>query len=261
MGSPCPDEFIRVARQLADASGAVIRPHFRADVAIEDKPDQSPVTVADKAAEQAIRGLLERHYPEHGILGEEFGAQAVDVEHLWVIDPIDGTRSFICGVPAFTTLIALLRDGEPILGVIDQPISGERWIGASGHGTTLNGTAVSVRESRPLAQATMFTTTPEMFEAADTPAYNRLWAATHLTRFGLDGYAGGLLAAGLIDLHVEGTMSVWDYMALVPVIENAGGRMTDWQGNRLTLEAGRGLTLATTGAALHDEALALLNRA
>lgn len=261
MAGRCPDAFIGLAHQLADASGAVIRPHFRANVAIEDKPDDSPVTVADKAAEQAIRTLLQRHQPDHGILGEEFGAQDLNGEYLWVLDPIDGTRSFICGVPAFTTLIALLRDGVPILGVIDQPISGERWIGAAGHGTSLNGNAVTVREDRPLNQATMFTTTPEMFEAVDTPAYNRLWAATHLTRFGLDGYAGGLLAAGLIDLHVEGTMSVWDYMALVPVIENAGGRMTDWQGNRLTLEAGSGLTLASTGGALHDEALSVLNGA
>jgi len=261
MGSPCPGEFVSVAHRLADASGAVIRPHFRSNLAIEDKSDDSPVTIADKAAEREIRTLLERTYPKHGILGEEFGAQDTGNEFLWVLDPIDGTRSFICGVPAFTTLIALLRDGEPILGVIDQPISGERWVGAIGHGTTLNGTAVTVREHRPLSQATMFTTTPEMFEARDTPAYNRLWAASHLTRFGLDGYAGGLLAAGQIDLHVEGTMNVWDYMALVPVIENAGGIMTDWQGNRLTLDAGDGLTLAATGTALHQEAMTILNGA
>lgn len=261
MTADCPSEFVRLAHTLADASGAVIRPHFRSGVAIEDKPDESPVTVADKAAEREIRDLLQNHCPDHGILGEEFGTEGVDRKYVWVIDPIDGTRSFISGVPAFTTLIALLRDGQPILGVIDQPVSGERWLGAAGHGTVLNGKTVRTKAPVSLRDSTMFTTTPDMFEPADGAAYGRLWTATHLTRFGLDGYAGGLLAAGHIDLHVEGTMQPWDYMALIPVIENAGGIMTDWQGNRLTLDAGPGLTIGASCETLHAEALAVLNAA
>ena len=259
MTAGCPDEFIDFAAALADAAGAVIRPHYRAGVAIDSKSDESPVTIADKAAEQAMRALLESRYPGHGIWGEEFGADGLEREHVWVIDPIDGTRSFICGVPLFGTLIALLRDGEPILGVIDQPISGERWIGAAGRGTVLNGAPVRVRAGRPLAEAIMFTTSPDLFEAADAPAYNRLWQAAYLTRFGTDSYAAGLLAAGQIDLHVEGTMQPWDYLALVPVIENAGGFMTDWQGGRLGFDAGSGLTIAATTPDLHREALAVLN--
>jgi len=259
MTKDCPAEFLETANRLADASGAVIRPYFRSGIAIEDKPDESPVTAADKGAEKEIRRLLEQLCPDHGILGEEFGTQGADSDHVWVIDPIDGTRSFICGVPTFTTLIALLRDGDPILGLIDQPVSGERWLGAVGHGTTLNGAPVTTKEPVALDRATMFTTTPDMYEEVDTPAFNRLWSTVHLTRFGLDGYAGGLLASGLIDLHVEGTMQPWDYMALIPVIENAGGIMTDWQGRRLTLEAGRGLTVGASSPSVHDAALAVLN--
>ncbi len=258
MTGVCPEEYIEIANRLADASGAVIRPHFRSGIAVADKPDLSPVTVADEAAEREIRRILETACPGHGIVGEEFGGNGAAREFVWVIDPIDGTRSFICGVPTFTTLIALLRDGEPILGVIDQPVSGERWLGARGHGTTFNGAPVNTAGPRPLGEATMFTTAPDMFDGAAAEGYGRLLAATRLTRFGLDGYAAGLLASGLIDLHVEGDMKPWDYMALIPVIENAGGVMTDWQGRRLTLEAGDGLTLAASSPALHAAALDIL---
>ena len=261
MTGVCPEKYIEIANRLADASGAIVRPHFRSGVAVADKPDKSPVTIADEAAEREIRRILEETCPGHGILGEEFGAEGTARDFVWVIDPIDGTRSFICGVPTFTTLIALLQDGEPILGVIDQPVSAERWVGARGHGTVFNGTTVSTSAPKPLSGATMFTTSPDMFEGAAAEAYARLMAATRLTRFGLDGYAAGLLASGLIDLHVEGDMKPWDYMALIPVIENAGGTMTDWSGKRLTLEAGSGLTLAASSPALHEAALNILGTA
>lgn len=266
MTGVCPEEFVEIANRLADASGAIVRPYFRSGVAVSDKPDLSPVTVADEAAEREIRRLLEMACPDHGILGEEFGAEKIGGdgsarEFVWVIDPIDGTRSFICGVPTFTTLIALLRDGEPILGVIDQPVSGERWVGARGRGTTFNGAPAGTAAPRPLAEAALFTTAPDMFDGPSAEAYGRLQAATRLTRFGLDGYAAGLLASGLIDLHVEGDMKPWDYMALIPVIENAGGVMTDWTGDRLTLEARAGLTLAASSPALHAAALDILQNA
>jgi len=264
MTGVCPEKYIEIANRLADASGAVIRPHFRSGVAVADKPDLSPVTVADEAAEREIRRILEETCPGHGIVGEEFGEAGAARDLVWVVDPIDGTRSFICGVPVFTTLIALVQEGEPILGVIDQPVSGERWVGARGRGTTFNGAPVRTAAPRPLAEAAMFTTAPDMFEgtvfggAAAAEAYERLRAAARLTRFGLDGYAAGLLASGLIDLHVEGDMKPWDYMALVPAIENAGGVMTDWDGRRLTLEAGSGLTLAASSPAVHEAAMDVL---
>lgn len=258
MTGVCPEKFVEIANRLADASGAVIRPHFRSGVAVADKPDESPVTIADEAAEREIRRILAEACPGHGIVGEEFGTEGAARDFVWVIDPIDGTRSFICGVPTFTTLIALLQDGEPILGVIDQPVSGERWAGARGRGTVFNGAPVKTAAPRPLDEAVMFTTAPDMFEGAAAVDYARLMGATRLTRFGLDGYAAGLLANGLIDLHVEGDMKPWDYMALIPVIENAGGRMTDWDGKRLTLEAGSGLTLAASSPALHEAALDVL---
>ncbi|MDE0703745.1 MAG: histidinol phosphate phosphatase [Rhodospirillaceae bacterium] len=264
MTGACPEEFVEIANRLADASGAAIRPHFRRGIAVADKPDLSPVTVADEAAERDIRRILEQMCPGHGIVGEEFGSDGAGRDFVWVIDPIDGTRSFICGVPLFTTLIALLRDGEPILGVVDQPVLGERWVGARGRGTVFNGAPVNTAAPKPLAEAAMFTTAPDMFDgsafggAAAAEAYGRLRAAARLTRFGLDGYAAGLLASGLIDLHVEGDMKPWDYLALVPVIENAGGVMTGWDGDRLTLEAGDGLTLAASSPAVHAAALDIL---
>lgn len=262
MTGVCPEEFVEIANRLADASGAVIRPHFRSGVAVADKPDRSPVTIADEAAEREIRRLLEQACPGHGIVGEEFGDDGAARDFVWVIDPIDGTRSFVCGVPTFTTLIALLQDGEPILGVIDQPVSGERWVGARGRGTVFNGVPVRTAAPKPLAEAAMFTTAPDMFDGdvsgGAAEAYEELRSAVRLTRFGLDGYAAGLLASGLIDLHVEGDMKPWDYLALVPAIENAGGVMTDWQGRRLTLESGAGLTLAASSPALHAAALDIL---
>ncbi len=262
MTGACPEEFVGIANRLADASGAAIRPHFRSDIAVADKPDLSPVTVADEAAEREIRRILEKACPGHGIVGEEFGSDGAGRDFVWVIDPIDGTRSFICGVPTFTTLIALLHEGEPVLGVIDQPVLGERWVGARGRGTTFNGAPVRTAAPKPLDEAAMFTTAPDMFDGdmsgGAAEAYENLRSTVHLTRFGLDGYAAGLLASGLIDLHVEGDMKPWDYLALVPVIENAGGVMTDWTGGRLTLEAGDGLTLAASSPALHAAALDIL---
>ena len=158
------DAFLTFAQRLADAAGEVIRPYFRKPLAIRDKADLSPVTAADREAEEVMRALIERHFPEHGILGEEFGSVREDAEFVWVLDPIDGTKSFISGVPLFGTLIALTRDRRPVLGVIDQPISRERWTGASGRPTTLNGAAIHCRACPMLAAATLFATTPDMFQ-------------------------------------------------------------------------------------------------
>jgi inositol-phosphate phosphatase/L-galactose 1-phosphate phosphatase/histidinol-phosphatase len=254
----CPDEYVAMASRLAEVAGPILRSHFRSPLPIEDKADLSPVTIADRAAEAAMRALLAESLPDHGILGEEHGASGTDAEHVWVLDPIDGTRSFICGVPVFGTLIALARHGRPICGIIDQPISGERWIGAEGHASRLNGQPVSVRPCAEIGQAYCFATSPEIFgNGAEAAAWERIRHAVKLARYGADCYAYALLASGHVDLVVEAGLKPYDFCALVPVIEGAGGIVTDWQGAPLTLESD-GRVVAAGDARVHRQALALL---
>jgi inositol-phosphate phosphatase / L-galactose 1-phosphate phosphatase / histidinol-phosphatase len=251
------DVFLAVALRLADAAGEEIRPHFRKGLAVEDKADLTPVTAADRAAEAAMRRLIEAHFPEHGIIGEEFGRVREDVEFVWVLDPIDGTKSFISGVPLFGTLIALTRNGHPILGVIDQPISRERWVGATGRPTTFNGAVIQCRSCPALAAATLFATTPDMFKGRDAASFARVSAAVKLTRFGADCYAYGLLAAGFVDLVLEASLKPYDFCAMVPVVEGAGGLATDWRGRVLNLVSD-GRILVAGDSRAHQAALALL---
>jgi inositol-phosphate phosphatase / L-galactose 1-phosphate phosphatase / histidinol-phosphatase len=215
------------------------------------------VTDADRAAEGAMRDLIERQFPEHGIVGEEFGRVREESEFVWVLDPIDGTKSFISGIPLFGTLIALTRDKHPILGVIDQPISRERWVGAAGRPTTLNGVVVQCRTCPGLGAATLFATTPDMFKERDAAAFGRVSAAVKLTRFGADCYAYGLLAAGFIDLVLEASLKPYDFCAMVPIVEGAGGVATDWRGSNLDL-ASDGRILVAGDRRTHQAALALL---
>ena len=251
------DTLLSFAQHLADAAGGVIRPYFRKPLTIRDKTDLSPVTVADREAEEAMRGLIERHFPDHGIFGEEFGGVREDAEFVWVLDPIDGTKSFISGVPLFGTLIALTRDRRPILGIIDQPISRERWVGASGHPTTLNGVPIRCRPCPALAAATLFATTPDMFKGDDAASFARVSAAVKLVRYGADCYAYGLLAAGFVDLVLEASLRPYDFCAMVPVVEGAGGVATDWRGGSLDLAAD-GRVLVAGDRRAHEAALALL---
>jgi myo-inositol-1(or 4)-monophosphatase len=254
------DHLIEAAEAAADAAGAVIRPYFRAGVTTELKPDQSPVTIADHAAERALRAVLGERFPDHGILGEEFGEHNAAAALCWVLDPIDGTRAFITGRPAFGTLIALMQDGRPILGVINQPITGERWIGASGRPTTFRGPLggrAGCRRCPRIDEAELSLTSPDVFGTADAPPWERLHCAVRRTSFGGDCYAYGLLALGHIDVIAEATMHLWDWAALVPVIEGAGGRLTDWNGRRLTPESD-GHTLAVGDPALLAQAIEIL---
>ena len=251
------DAFLALAGELADAAGAAIRPWFRKPMAVDDKPDRSPVTAADRAAETAMRELIAAHFPGHGIVGEEFAPLNDDAEYVWVLDPIDGTKSFISGVPLFGTLIALCERGRPILGVIDQPVSRERWIGARGRPTTFGGSPVHSRACARLGEATLFATTPEMFRGEDAARFARLASAAKLVRFGADCYAYGLVAAGSIDLVAEASLKPYDFCALVPIVEGAGGVATDWQGGPLGL-ASDGRILVAGDAAAHAAALALL---
>jgi inositol-phosphate phosphatase/L-galactose 1-phosphate phosphatase/histidinol-phosphatase len=251
------DQYLGLAVDLADAAGEAIRPYFRQPLAVDDKPDLSPVTIADRAAEMAMRRLIARRFPEHGIFGEEFGREREGAELTWVLDPIDGTKSFISGVPLFGTLIALAYRGRPILGIIDQPISRERWIGATGRPTTLNGTPIRCRPCPALAAATVFSTSPDMFKGDDAAAHARVAAAAKLVRFGADCYAYGILALGSIDLVVEASNKPYDFCAMPPIVEGAGGIATDWQGAPLTI-ASDGRVLAAGDRRAHQRALALL---
>ncbi|MBV9813303.1 MAG: histidinol-phosphatase [Acetobacteraceae bacterium] len=254
------DDAIAAAGAAADAAGAVIRRYFRAaDLAADDKADQSPVTVADREAEQAIRTVLARHFPDHAVLGEELGG-AGGGRYRWVIDPIDGTRAFITGRPLFGTLLALFDGDRPILGVIDQPVTGERWIGAAGRPTSFRGPwggTPGCRRCASLNQAELSATSPDVFTGELRPGWERLSRAARRTGFGGDCYAYGLLALGLLDVVVEATMKLWDWGALVPVVEGAGGRITDWQGRALRPD-GDGCVLAVGDAALLAEATRML---
>jgi len=252
--------LIAAAQAAADAAGSVIRPHFRAGLAVERKSDASPVTVADRAAEQAMRAVLAGRFPEHGILGEEFGLERPEARLRWVLDPIDGTRAFITGRPLFGTLIGLLDGETPVLGLIDQPVTGERWIGAAGRTTTFRsplGGSVGCRPCAGLAEAELACTSPHIFASSDLPRFERLAAAAGRVSFGGDCYAYGLLALGQIDIIAEATLQVWDWAALAPVIEGAGGSLTDWQGRPLRPD-GDGRALALGDAKLLDEVVALL---
>jgi len=229
-----PDD-LALALALADAAGAAIRPLFRGEWTEERKADRSFVTEADRAAEAAMRALIETHAPTDGIIGEEYGARNEGAGRQWVLDPIDGTTSFIAGRPIFGTLIALLQDGWPVLGVIDQPVAGERWVGRIGEGTTFNGKPVRTRPCRELADAVLGTTTPHQFEGGDVDAFMGVAksVAERKIIYGGDCYNYGLVASGHVDLVVEAGLQLYDFAALVPVVEGAGGTMSDWQGNPL----------------------------
>ncbi len=261
MTTPCPAAFVALGERLADAARDVVLRHFRQPIGIIDKADESPVTVADRDAETAMRGLIAAAFPDHGTIGEEYGSDRPGAEHVWVLDPIDGTKAFLSGVPIFGTLISLLRDGRPILGIIDQPVTGERWIGAAGRPTTLGGKPVRAATRGGLRDAVLWTTSPYMFEtdADDAAAYDRLRRQVKFVHFGGECYQFGMLASGFVDLVVEGDLDPYDFMALVPVVEGAGGVMSDWQGRPLGLDSD-GRVIAAADPALHRAALRVLAR-
>ena len=255
------DDDILLAKRLADAAGAAIRPYFRAEFGLETKADASPVTEADRAAEAAMRRLIEAEYPRDGIVGEEYGTKDSLTGRTWVLDPIDGTISFMAGRPIFGTLIGLLEDGWPVLGVIDQPIGKDRWIGAIGHGTTLNGKPAHPRRCGELSQAVLATSSPHYFYSeAHVSAYLAIASKVNRYRiiYGGDCYNYGLLASGHIDVVVESGLKLHDFAALVPVVEGAGGMMCDWTGEPLSATSAGDVIALGDPARLEDvlEALA-----
>jgi histidinol phosphatase-like enzyme (inositol monophosphatase family) len=241
------DLALALALRLADVAGAAIRPLFRGQWAEEKKTDRSFVTEADRAAEAAMRALIEAEFPADGIIGEEYGTRNEGAGRQWVLDPIDGTTSFIAGRPIFGTLIALLQDGWPVLGIIDQPISGERWVGQIGQPTLFNGKPAATRPLKDLADAVLATTSPHLFTNEEADAFMSVakQVAEKKIVFGGDCYNYGLVASGHIDVVIEAGLKLYDYAALVPVVEGAGGMMADWQGH--PLDAGSDGTVIALG--------------
>ncbi|NHQ87614.1 inositol monophosphatase family protein [Iodobacter sp. HSC-16F04] len=251
-----PDEIIALAHQLADVSAAVIRPYFRSPLAIDDKNDHSPVTIADKDAERVMRGLILQKRPQDGIIGEEFGREREDAEWVWVLDPIDGTKSFTVGRALFVTLIGLLHHGKPVLGIINQPVQNERWLGITGQGAWLNGEPVVANQIDQLQAARLGTTGPQ-YLLAGAAAFARLSAECRFTSYGGDGYLYAQVASGWLELVVEEGLKLHDFAALAPVVNGAGGMMTDWQGKTLDIHS-EGQVLAAANPVLHAAALPFL---
>ncbi|MCY3557276.1 MAG: histidinol-phosphatase [Chloroflexi bacterium] len=255
--------YLQFAEELADASGDAIRPWFRRDSTVERKQDGSPVTQADRGAERAIRERIADRYPRHGVIGEEFGVEQADAEWVWVVDPIDGTGAFVAGLPTFGTLIALLQNGAPLLGVLDQPILRERWSGVDVPQvmarTTHNSHVVHTSSTVTLADCVGFATTPEMFDRQESAAWARLAGSLDRVRYGADCYAYGLLASGYVDIVCEASLKSWDYLALAPIVRGAGGQMTDWGGSALTIESGSQV-LAAANASVHRSAIVRLEQ-
>lgn len=226
---------IALAQRLAEAAREAIRPHFRSGDPSERKSDATPVTLADRAAEEAMRRILKAECPRDAVHGEEFGAEPGTTGRTWVLDPIDGTTAFLAGRPIFGTLIALVQEGWPVLGIIDQPILGERWVGATGQPTLFNGQPARTRACRTLADASLATTGPHYFDDHQGQHFMALAAKTDHKRMvmGGDCYNYAQLASGNIDIVCEANLKLHDYAALVPVVEGAGGTMCDWNGEPL----------------------------
>ncbi|MBV6272926.1 histidinol-phosphatase [Alcaligenaceae bacterium CGII-47] len=230
---------------------------FRQAPEIMTKDDESPVTIADRSVEQFLRDAILQRYPDHGMLGEEFGLSHLDAQYIWSIDPIDGTRSFISGNPLWGCLVALLRDGVPVFGIIDIPFTGERWVGAHGQGCQYGGVACRTRQSTRLEDAILYATSPDIFTQQEQGVFDALTQAVYLRRFGGDCYSYALLALGQVDLVVEAGLQPYDYLALRPVIEEAGGVITDWTGQPVTMHSD-GRVIAAANLAIHRAALEII---
>lgn len=254
------EAYAAFAHTLADRARPLSRKWFRHPLAVDTKADESPVTQADREVESALREAIASQHPDHGIYGEEFGASRTEAEFVWSLDPIDGTRAFISGNPLWGTLLALLHRGRPVLGLIDIPMLDERWVGRAQTPAQLNGQACSTSDCADLTDAILYATSPDIFSGVELAAFDNLAAKTRMRRFGGDCYSYGLLASGHVDLVVEAGLQPYDYLALMPVIEGAGGVMTDWTGQPLGLGS-QGRVIAAATPALHREAMRALGAA
>lgn len=259
MGDDIPElDFLH---ELADAAARETLPRFRSATSVDNKlaTGFDPVTEADRLAESAIRALIGKRFPDHGILGEEHGSKGLDREFVWVIDPIDGTRAYISGLPVWGTLIGLYRNGRAVLGLMDQPFTGERYF-ADPNGCHYRGPGgdriLRARSGRTLSEATLFTTSPFLFAGGEAERYRAVEDRVNLARYGCDCYAYALVASGHADLVVENGLEPYDVAGLIPILEAAGAVVTDWNGNR---PEGGGNIIAAGSREIHEEALDLLS--
>ncbi len=249
----------RFASDLAEVARPILRSYFRQGVHVQDKADRTPVTVADRVTEQVLRAMIGERFPEHAVFGEEYGGEHEGARFCWVLDPIDGTKSFVSGIPLFGTLIGLLYEGRPLLGVLEMPALGERWLGARGMPSMLNGEPCRTSGSEHVDGAILCATSPDMFKGDDHLRFQAINNACRFTRFGTDCYGYGLLASGHVDLVVEADMEPYDILGVVAVIEGAGGVVSDWEGSPLGL-GGKTRVVAAATPALHQRALELIHQ-
>jgi len=252
------EELTKFANLLADDASKTSMNYFRNKISIEIKDDESPVTLADKETEQVLREKIRKEYPDHGILGEEYENENIDSEFIWVIDPIDGTRSYIAGHKDFGNLIALLHNKKPVLGIINCPAHNERWVGIKNQKTKCNGREIQTSKIQEIKDAYLFTSGLYFQEPQIKKGLELLKEKSRYYRFGGDCYMYGMLASGLIDIVLEDTLKVHDYMALVNVIEGAGGIITDKFGGDISLDSDGSLVASSTSS-LHDEIIKLIN--
>jgi inositol-phosphate phosphatase/L-galactose 1-phosphate phosphatase/histidinol-phosphatase len=250
--------FVSKANGFADISRAIIREELYRPRQVTVKSDATPVTPVDQRVELALRAAIEETYPEHGIVGEEFDTLKSDSDYVWILDPIDGTMAFVAGLPTFSTLIALTWRGTPILGIMDSPFTLERWVGVDGAGTTLNGEIIQSRPCASLGNAFSHTSSPLYFTSdSDLAAYNRMVDAVEFLIFGGGCHAFGRVAHGYIDVAYETAHDIHDYLALVPIINNSGGIISDWEGKPLTLASGSRF-IASGDPEVHRQAIDIL---
>lgn len=253
-------DFAGFVEELAKVAGDAIRPFFRTALGVENKSKLGfdPVTEADRAAETAMRHLINKTFPAHGVIGEEFGSDKPDAPYVWVLDPIDGTKSFISGMPAWGTLIGLLKDGMPVYGMMHQPFIGE-WFSGDGQNARYRGPAgdrrLNVRNCASLKDAMLYTTSPLLMDEAERSQFQKVEAAAKHSRYGGDCYSYSMIAAGHIDLVIEAGIKPFDIMPLIPIIEGAGGIITTWTGDR-AIDGGR--IVAAGDKRVHAEALKIL---
>ncbi len=254
-------DFKLFVERLSKAAGEAILPFFRTAITIENKGSGGgfdPVTAADRAGEAAIRQIIKGHFPNHGVIGEEFGTENGDAEYVWVIDPIDGTRSFISGLPAWGTLIALTRHGSPVYGIMNQPFIGEHFWGDGVSAHSVNRFSERTLRTRPcaaLSEAFLCTTSPRLFAPQELSAFEAIEKAVKVTRFGGDCYNYCMVAAGQVDLVIEAGLAPYDIIALIPIIEGAGGIVTAWDGSKPTTG---GRIIAAGDKRIHEQAIEML---
>lgn len=258
MASDIANRLTAFAEELADESRSILQDGVSRMPEIDIKSDLSYVTDTDRKIEERLREMIERQFPDHGIMGEEFGSRDLDAEYIWVLDPIDGTAPFVAGIPVFGTLIGVARRGRPWIGVIDHPATADRWVGVSGERASLNGNRVRARGCSDLAPALMTNSNPDFFRPAERAAFEALRQKVRYTQYGGSCYAYGVLASGKTDLAIDGGLDPVDIFAPAAVIEGAGGIVTGWSGEGITLEW-KDLVLAAGDPALHARALSVLS--